>query len=46
MVCEKILSSLFRVKKEEMTEGRKVGRASKTKPFFRSSRSGFASGLL
>ena len=25
MVCEKILSSLFRVKKEEMTEGRKVG---------------------
>jgi len=33
MVCEKILSSLFRVKKEEMTEGRKVDRASKTKPF-------------
>jgi len=23
MVCEKILSSLFRVKKEEMTEGKK-----------------------
>jgi len=46
MVCEKILSSLFWVKKEEMTEGRKVSKASKTKPFYRSSRSGFATGLL